>query len=668
MAGSLCSAVGLVVWLLAGPAGLLYLLVLTLATMPGWPIGWALFGRQHAAGWIAGSLMGYFLSALAVWAAARLGGASGVGFTFAWLVLCAGAAWFLRIREPMIALPSWSRRDTAGLFAVLILVPALVGLPFLNLGAQDHEGVRHYRAYFTADFFWHVALTDELIRFNLPPANPYAADLALNYYWTYFLVPAAILKADVLPTLDVETAIKLNHLCAGLLFVGMILISAWRLVPRLWPPAVAVVLTLVAASAEGAYTLWDLHSHGLPLSGFRTLNVDAITNWFLKGLTIDGLPRSLWYTPQHAMACSFGLIALLAAGSAQISLGGAMLAGAALAGAVASSPFLGGAFCLIYGVAVVVGAIVYRRPFIRTVAPHAGAALMALVGLGWCVSNQMLEGARGVLQVGFTGHAENAPILTAVLAIGPVLLPALVALARPWRLPEASMPAVAALLIGLGLFYFVSIAGTDPIWVAWRAGQILLVTLPGLGAVFIAQLSTRPVGRAACGLLVTALLAIGLPTTLLDWYNAQDITNREMGPGFPWTVRITPAQQAAFEWIRQQTPEDAVVQMDTSVRGRASWTHIPTFARRRMAAGLPISLVTMPYYQTRSQSVRELYGTTDPRRAWTIARTLKIDYIYVDDVERNAFGASAIAKFDRNSAQFMLMYRNADVAIYAVAD
>jgi uncharacterized membrane protein len=76
----------------------------------------------------------------------------------------------------------------------------------------------------------------------------------------------------------------------------------------------------------------------------------------------------------------------------------------------------------------------------------------------------------------------------------------------------------------------------------------------------------------------------------------------------------------------------------------------------------------MPYYQTRSQSVRELYGTTDPRRAWTIARTLKIDYIYVDDVERQAFGASAIAKFDRNSAQFMPMYRNADVAIYAVAD
>ena len=52
------------------------------------------------------------------------------------------------------------------------------------------KAARYYRAYFTADFVWHMALTAEMARFEMPPRNPYMADRGLNYYWTYFLVPA----------------------------------------------------------------------------------------------------------------------------------------------------------------------------------------------------------------------------------------------------------------------------------------------------------------------------------------------------------------------------------------------------------------------------------------------------------------------------------------------
>ena len=38
-----------------------------------------------------------------------------------------------------------------------------------------------------------------------------------------------------------------------------------------------------------------------------------MTAWIFQGLTIDSLPRSLWYTPQHAAACGLGLIALIGA-------------------------------------------------------------------------------------------------------------------------------------------------------------------------------------------------------------------------------------------------------------------------------------------------------------------------------------------------------------------
>ena len=48
-------------------------------------------------------------------------------------------------------------------------------------------GTRWYRAYFTADFVWHTALTAELGRYDSPPRNPYMASQALHYYWTYYL-------------------------------------------------------------------------------------------------------------------------------------------------------------------------------------------------------------------------------------------------------------------------------------------------------------------------------------------------------------------------------------------------------------------------------------------------------------------------------------------------
>ncbi len=76
--------------------------------------------------------------------------------------------------------------------------------PYRNLGGANAEGTKHYRAYFTADFVWHAALTAELGRFQMPPRNPYMAREPLHYYWTYFLVPAAVSSAGPPAVRDVE--------------------------------------------------------------------------------------------------------------------------------------------------------------------------------------------------------------------------------------------------------------------------------------------------------------------------------------------------------------------------------------------------------------------------------------------------------------------------------
>ena len=65
----------------------LYAAIFGLALVPGLPLGWALFGRRHAAGWIAGATLGYALTALALWVPIRLGTPRAGFFIAAWAAI-----------------------------------------------------------------------------------------------------------------------------------------------------------------------------------------------------------------------------------------------------------------------------------------------------------------------------------------------------------------------------------------------------------------------------------------------------------------------------------------------------------------------------------------------------------------------------------------------------
>ena len=98
--------------------------------------------------------------------------------------------------------------------------------------------------------------------------------------------------------------------------------------------------------------------------------------------------------------------------------------------------------------------------------------------------------------------------------------------------------------VSLGLLFFVTLS-VEPIWIGWRAGQVLLVTCPGLvGAGSRRRLrEVGPRRRPSCS-LSARLRSIGLPTTVIDYYNAQDTSNVEMAAGFRWTVVVSPGEQA----------------------------------------------------------------------------------------------------------------------------
>jgi hypothetical protein len=432
-------------------------------------------------------------------------------------------------------------------------------------------------------------------------------------------------------------------------------------VPRPGVAAAAVAVGLVAASAEGTFVLQQLWRAGRSIAAVTDMNIDAITNWQFGGLRIDGLPRTLWYNPQHSFGCALGLVAALVAatGGARASRGAIWLAGVSLGLSVCFNPFVGGMFALIYGLSVTVDAL--RQPDAGwTIAGHARTVIPVLAALGWCVLNKVAGGAGAAMHFGFSGHAAHNTLISLLLSTGPVLVAALAGL-WPWpSLPaQPARVAIIGAVVSLLLMHLLTLS--EGSWVGFRTGHILLLMLPLLMARLFWALAT--VGRGWAAAAAVIVLLAGLPTTIIDTYNAQDIGNRRPGPEFRWTVPVSVAQQAAFGWIQAHVPEMAIVQMEPMLRGRDHWSLIPSFAQRRMSAGLPISLLPIPEYAEGSTQVQQIYRTADPAEANALARARRIRYLYVDEDDRAAY-PGGMAKF--RTALFEPVYDSGGVTILRV--
>jgi uncharacterized membrane protein len=227
------------------------------------------------------------------------------------------------------------------------------------------------------------------------------------------------------------------------------------------------------------------------------------------------------------------------------------------------------------------------------------------------------------------------------------------------------LPGLAGLIVGLFGLYGVYVP-LDQAYIGFRAGQLLLVTMPMLAARYFTLADLGGWRRHAVVASAVFLFAIGLPTTVIDAFDAQDVAYREYGPGFYYTLVVTPAEQSALKWMEQATTSDAVVQADPIVRGRNSWTYIPSLAQRRMAAGMPISLLNEPIYKESSERVHEMYVTPSVARACEIARSLRISYVYIDNAERALIPAPLLEKFREDSLCFRSAFHNDEVDIFAV--
>lgn len=574
-------------------------------------------------------------------------------------------------RRVGLSLPSPDRRrDLPVLLLLLLLVPLLVGRPYARVGELTPDG-RTYRAYFTADFVWRMAVTAELAKGDVPPRNQFFLGDDLRYYWLPDLLPAVEYRA-LGRALRLEQVLLTHALVVDAMFIAFLFAFA-----RFWTSsAIAAGLGVASAvlftSFEGAERILAFARDGIDYGFLRMLNIDAITRWVYGSLPVDGLQRVLFWQPQHAMGYALGFSALLVVCQpfhpSTVRTAGAMgLAGVLLAAALFFSSFS----------AIMLGCVVgcvagVRLASARRWTAMAAGALAAALPIGAAVltalSLHYVDRGESIVRLLVNPAAMTHPWLSIFLSFGPMLPPVLMgswlgARSDPGR---RLAPLWAAIVVAFLFYFFVDVRDHQYVYVGWRAGHLLFIAFAPLTAVAFQELwrrgSLARVLTVAAGLILAAAAA---PTLAVDVYNAQDTANREQGPGFPWTLVVTPDELDALDWIRRSTPADAIVQVEPYVRGRATWAYLPAFAERRMSAGLPTSMVPLDKYEAASARVRKVYTSGDAQEAYRAAAELRIEYVVVGPPERHAY-PSFERTLDEHPELFRRVFKNGSMTIYFV--
>jgi hypothetical protein len=251
------------------------------------------------------------------------------------------------------------------------------------------------------------------------------------------------------------------------------------------------------------------------------------------------------------------------------------------------------------------------------------------------------------------------------LSFGPVLIVGAVAIAFNRRQPH-QLGIFGALAAASAFFYFfVNVRDHQDVYVGWRVGHFLFMSAVVLIGALINDLQSagRNLRRVAAIGIVLMFVA-GLPTAAIDIYNTQDTTNHSAMPAGRATLRLHPDDLQVFDWIRHNTDLKAIFQIDPVARNPEHWAYLPAFGERRMAAGIPISMIPLAKYERASADIRLLYDEP-PLLAYERAVRARVNYVVVGPQERDAH-EGVEDRFNSVPNLLPLAFKNGTISIYAV--
>lgn len=640
-------------------------------TLPGWPLARYIAGRDS--GRLTTCVLALPLGYLCGAAATVILRWAGIGSPWAVVVACLVLAGLLRVSlgrhtDGVLSLARFTVADRIAL-AVLWLAALLITAPiFEKVGEVTPMGLA-YRAYFNADLFVHMAVVAEVAKGSSPPMNPFFPTEALPYYWTYFTLPAVFSQFRTM--LPVDPGIMLTDTTMALVFLSVGYLVVRNLGASAAASACAWLVILFASSFEGAFFIWDQRQQQLPLAEFRYWNIDAVTRWVWNLPGVDGFHRGMWWTPQHLMALTLGMLVLLSLvrSRRENALSVGIVQGLLLGAIMIISSFNGVMLVGWYGLTqVALLALARGRDFTAWFVARSVAAVLVVLFLGLATSSGMVQSIPNAFLFGWNRFFLRGPWAFLLLSFGPALFFAPFGIGAAIRASRTLVVALGVLmLVSAVVFLQLDLRGHENTQVTFRTGQLWYICLAVLLAFAIDTLRSA---RTVASRLVLALLmvatAASVPTVAMDWYNARDISNIENSPGnFPWTLHISPNDQLAAAYVHAALPINATVQTDALPRDRNSWAFITAFARRRMATGNGLFTLNPTRYLPNLNEIHAAYATANAQEAHAIFERLGVDYVYVGDVERRVNG-DQVHKFWQRQDLFQPVFWKGSVVIYRV--
>ena len=158
--------------------------------------------------------------------------------------------------------------------------------------------------------------------------------------------------------------------------------------------------------------------------------------------------------------------------------------------------------------------------------------------------------------------------------------------------------------------------------------QIGLAVFAGLGVVWLWDRTNRLV---RVGLV--AVIALGVASTV--WTFTERGLVRFVQP-----PAVTTEALAAYEFVRGQTPADAIFQGDVGREVHQDrLLHLYADRVSRVESGsYPLLQVPVEVFRSDVQSVVAAFRTRSAEEAWRLLNALGVDYVFVGPQERQAFG------------------------------
>lgn len=537
--------------------------------------------------------------------------------------------------------------------AVLILV--MIAIPYSQVGEMTSKGIA-YRDFFSGDFLKHAGITIGLTHSTIPPENPYFEGETLHYYWMYYLIPSMIMRQLGADTCE-PILISLNMMFAGV-FLWFWFGLCRRIITgkAIW--LVSGFIPFAFYSWEGSAVLLDLLHKHKPWFRYTDYNIDGYSRWILGHPEIDGVYRLLLYNMQHIIPTILVLIALRLwsqpdSGTRRVSLGLGILA----ALSIGHSGFVGSFLVVWLGLTTLLTTAAGGKTVRERVIRACQIGIPPFLAMILYTFDFDMTGGGMPLTLTIVKAFRTDPLQFMTLNFGAGIL-ALISIPY-WRRISAPL----SLLFTVSVFVLIGVIVPEwPSDVAVKVGYSTALSgalLTGLIPVYL----KRKALRILFFVTFSIVGILSLPTPVFEMLNFYDIHNSNS------SSYISTEEWDAYRWIRDQIPQEAIVQrgLKTDIRD-APFSPIPNFAQRRTAVGdrmhARIFLVPDEVYLPRRQDVEYIFRYKDAGAIHEICSRTGIDYIYWGVQERATFNEPEALMSRRDL--FESVYATEHVTIFKV--